>query len=102
MSGVIEKATDWVQKELGSNIAGSLGQDLFMGGMVGKGLIPALSAGATALGVGEMIPGVNVIMDGALVAGGLATVLYGAFHKEKMPTQPKLPDPIKVGSQFGA
>tara|TARA_R110000787_G_scaffold259537_1_gene364825 strand:- start:838 stop:1152 length:315 start_codon:yes stop_codon:yes gene_type:complete len=58
-------------------------------------------AALAALGVAELIPGLNVVASAALIAGGIGTVLYGAFHKEPKPVAPKLPDPIGVGNQIG-
>ena len=105
MGDLLGEAWKWGSSELtkltASDESGQIGQDAFIAGIAGKALTPALGAGLTALGVGELIPGVDVVMNGLLIAGGLATVLYGAFHKEKAPTQPTTQAPIRVGEQFG-
>tara|TARA_R110000803_G_scaffold134452_3_gene201536 strand:+ start:2832 stop:3152 length:321 start_codon:yes stop_codon:yes gene_type:complete len=105
MGDPLSEAWKWGSSELtkltANDASGQIGQDAFIAGIAGKALTPALGAGLSAIGVGELIPGVDVVMNGLLIAGGLATVLYGAFHKEKAPVQPTTQAPIRVGEQFG-
>ena len=63
----------------------------------GNKTVGQLSTDSMVLGGG----GLNVVASAALIAGGIGTVLYGAFHKEPKPVAPKLPTPIGVGNQIG-